>query len=360
MSSNLSNASGKVASGAIALAEPAHAEAQSVPATPSAFRQWLRLHARNLGLALTLVISVAVIGAMRPHFLSANNLLVVAMNMSFIGIAAIGTAYLVISGSVDLSIGSLFALVGVAASMLATVAPPYVAIPAGIALGGAVGLINGAMTWRIKISPLIITLGSMAILRGVVLLLTGGFAVRGVPKDFAALGQSRLAEIPTPIWLFALLCLAAHIVLTRTTTGLHIIARGGNRDACEAVGISVKRLTLGAFFANGLIVGLAGVLNASRFGTASPSFGIGLELDVITAVILGGVAFTGGEGSIPGVVLAVALLGVINSGIVALGINPDYAEIVKGAALIGAVSLDQFSHEAHARYRKMLAMRERA
>ena len=323
------------------------------------WRDALRPHVRNLGLAAALLIALGILGILRPQYLSRDNLIVVAMQMSFVGIAAIGTAYLIISGSIDLSIGSLFALVGVASAMLSRTIGPIPAMMAGVGLGAAVGWINGVLTWRIKLSPLIITLGSMSIIRGAVLLLTGGYSVRGVPKDFATLGQLRPLGVPAPIWLFLLLAAAAHVILSRTTVGRHTLALGGNPAACAAVGIRVRRVTLGVFLANGLIVGIAGVLAASRFGSASPAFGEGMELDVITAVILGGVAFTGGEGNIPGVILAVALLGVINSGIVALGINPEYAEVVKGAALIGAVSLDQFSHEARERFRKKLAMRER-
>ncbi|MCC6491556.1 MAG: ABC transporter permease [Pirellulales bacterium] len=302
---------------------------------------------------------LALLGALRPRYLSPENAIVVALQMSFIGITAIGTTFLIISGSIDLSIGSLFALVGVTAAVLARVIPPGAALAVGVILGGCVGWINGALAWRIKLSPLIITRGSMSIIRGIVLLATGGYSIRGVPEEFAHAGQARLWGVPSPILIFLLFALAAHIVLSRTTVGRHVLALGANQAACEAVGIRVRRLRLGVFFANGVIVGVAGALAASRFGSASPSFGVGMELDVITAVILGGVAFTGGEGSIPGVVLAVALLGVINSGLVALGIDADYAEVVKGAALIGAVSLDQFSHEARERFRKLLAMRER-
>ena len=345
-----------VNSAAEAAADLPAADASAQPAR----RDWRRCHARNMGLGLVLVLALAALGILRPQYLSKENLIVVAMQMSFVGIAAIGTATLIISGNIDLSIGSAFALIGVVASMLARSVHPAVAIAAGIGLGGAIGWTNGVLVWRIKLSPLIITLGSMAIVRGLVLLLTGGYAVRGVPREFATLGQARPFSIPSPILIFAAIAVLASVILSRTTIGQRILALGGNRAACEAVGLPVRRMTLGAFLANGLIVGLAGVLAASRFGSASPSFGEGLELDVITAVVLGGVAFTGGEGNILGVVLAVALLGVINSGIVALGVAPDYAEIVKGAALIGAVSLDQLSHEARERFRKMLAMRERS
>ena len=200
---------------------------------------------------------------------------------------------------------------------------------------------------------------SLAILRGAVLLLTGGYSVRGVPPRFGEIGQAHLLGLPLPVCALVGMAVLAHFVLSRTTLGRHLFAIGGNREACEAAGIPVRRLVLGSFLVNGAIVGLSGALAASRFGSASPSFGVALELDVITAVILGGVAFTGGEGNVLGVMLAVALLGVINSGIVSLGIDPHYAEVVKGATLIAAVTLDQLSHEARERFRRLAAMRDR-
>jgi ribose/xylose/arabinose/galactoside ABC-type transport system permease subunit len=265
----------------------------------------------------------------------------------------------VISGNIDLSIGSQFALTAVCSSLLARSMPPLLAVSGGIALGALVGFIHGALVWRIRLSPILITLGSLAILRGIVLLLTGGYSVRGVPPEFTWLGQERVLGVPMPVMVLAVLALLVHLILSWTTIGRHIYAIGGNREACHASGIPVRRFVLGTFACNGLIVGLAGVLAASRFGSASPSFGVAMELDVITAVILGGVAFTGGEGNILGVMLAVALLGVINSGIVSLGIDAHYAEVVKGAGLIVAVVLDQLSQEGRERYRRFLAMKER-
>jgi ribose/xylose/arabinose/galactoside ABC-type transport system permease subunit len=310
-------------------------------------------------LALALALALLVLALFSPKYMTFDNCVVVALQMSFIGIAALGTAHLVIGGNIDLSIGSLFALTAVGAALLAKVFPPWGAISGAIALGAVIGLLNGLLVWRVKLSPIIITLGSLAILRGAVLLITGGYSVRGVPLEFGAIGQMRWFGLPMPVCALLGLAALAHFILAHTTIGRHLFAIGGNRAACEAAGIRVRRLVLGSFLINGGIVGLSGALAASRFGSASPSFGIALELDVITAVILGGVAFTGGEGNVLGVMLAVALLGVINSGIVSLGIDPHYAEVIKGATLIAAVTLDQLSHEARERYRKLAAMRER-
>lgn len=308
---------------------------------------------------LALAGSLTILAIFSPKYMTFDNFVVVALQMSFIGIAAIGTTALVVSGNIDLSIGSLFALSAVCSSMLARSVPPAVAICAGILLGGLVGWIHGLLVWRIRLSPILVTLGGMAILRGVVLLLSGGYSVRGVPPEFTTLGQARPFNLPIPVLILFAMAIAAHLLFTCTTLGRHVFAIGGNREACHAAGIPVRRFVLGTFAMNGLIVGLAGVLAASRFGSASPEFGVAMELDVITAVILGGVAFAGGEGNILGVMLAVALLGVINSGIVSLGLDPHYAEVVKGLSLVLAVSLDQLSQEARVKYRRLLAMRER-
>jgi ribose/xylose/arabinose/galactoside ABC-type transport system permease subunit len=317
-----------------------------------------RGHARASGIGVALAIAIGILAVFSPRYLTLDNFMVVALQVSFIGLASVGTAGLIMSGNIDLSIGSLFALTSVCAALVAKIAPPFAAILAAIALGGLIGLGNGALVWRMKLSPIIITLGSMAILRGAVLLLTGGYAVRGVPKDFSGFGQAHCLGMPMPVCALLLMALASQFVLARTTIGRHLLAIGGNRAAAVAAGIPVRRLTLGMFLVNGCIVGFSGALAASRYGSASPAFGVGLELDAITAVILGGVAFTGGEGNIPGVMLAVALLGVINSGIVSLGIDPHWSEIFKGAVLIMAVCCDQLAQEARSRYRKRMAMKE--
>lgn len=315
---------------------------------------------RNLGLLIVLILGLVLISFFSPQYLSLDNALVVALQISFIGIASLGTASLIIGGNVDLSIGSQYALCAVSAAMLARELPVPLAWIAGIFLGASLGLINGLMVWRINISPIIITLGTLTIYRGIALRITNGFGVRGVPKSFTWLGQARFLDIPAPIWFLVVLAVMAQLILHYTTQGRHLFAFGGNRQAAEAAGINGRRLVLTSFALNGALVGVSAVLASSRFGTAAPTFGAGFELDVIAAVILGGVAFTGGEGSIIGVILAVILLGVINSGLISTGIDPHYAQVVKGAALVIAVTLDQLTQEQQERHRKKLAFQERS
>ena len=318
------------------------------------------LNGRSASLLGAIVVMVAYLSTQNSHYWTRLNVTNLLQQMTPVGIAALGTTLLIISGYVDLSIGSMFGLAGVVAAMLSRAVDPWLAIVFGVALTAVVGLTNGLLVWRIRISPIIVTLGSLTLLRAVVLLLTQGEAVADVPKSFGNLGQARPLDIPSSIYIMLVGAIITGVVLSKTTIGRYLYAIGGNREAAEMAGIPVRRLVLGAFMFNGAIVGLAGVLTASRFVAGDPSYGVMFELDVLTAVILGGVAFSGGEGSIAGALLGVAFITIVNSALVVLGINAYYGDIVKGGALIVAVALDQLVLEQRERHRRMVAMREEA
>jgi ribose/xylose/arabinose/galactoside ABC-type transport system permease subunit len=313
---------------------------------------------RNLALLIALGIGLAIITSKAPSFLSGSNLAVILLAIAPVGICAVGMAVLIIAGTVDLSIGSIYALTAVIAAMLARDMPVPVALIIGTLSGGILGGINGILVRRINISPLIVTLGSLTLLEGVVLVLTQGSGITGDPASFTVFGGSEPGGIPTPVIAFVVLAIMVGLVLHTTKTGRHIYAVGGNSNASEASGINVPKLIIGAFVVNGLIVGLAGTMGASQIGSADPNFGTTLVFDVITAVILGGVAFNGGEGTMLGVCLAVALIGVIDSGLITLQVDPYYTDVVKGGALILAVGLDQVTSEARERRRRQIAMEE--
>jgi ribose transport system permease protein len=338
--------------------KPEQAGASQTAASSAA--SLLRSQSRNLGLIVALVIAIAIISIPHPGYLSLSNFKVVGLSMAYTLIAALGTAFLMIGGSIDLSIGSNLTLAAVVAALLANHLGSVGAIIVGILVAGLVGSLNGLLVWRVKLSPLIITLGSLTAVEGVVLLLTGGYAVFNVPNSFSNLGTADVLGLPSALAIAIVLIPVAFVILSRTTFGQYTFAIGANRAASSATGLNVRRLVLVTFGVNGLIIGLVGALEASRFASADPTLGTGFELDVITAVILGGVAFTGGEGGIGGIVLAVMLLGVIQSGLVWLNVNPNWSDVVTGMVLIIAVSIDQLAHEQRERYQKMVAMRELA
>jgi ribose transport system permease protein len=313
---------------------------------------------RNAGLIAALVALGLLLAIQRPYFFSRDNFEVLATQMVTLGIASVGMALLIISGNVDLSIGSIFALAGTVAALFSFQVDPLLAFSLGIIVGGIFGFINGVLVWRIRISPLIITLGTLSLFLGLALVLTQGVGIPNLPRRYSYFGQNDFLGLPIPVWCLLVVVVVGHIVLSRTTIGRHIYAIGGNRQAAEIAGIRVRRMVIGLFLVNGALIGFSAALATSRFDAADVQFGNGLGLDAITAVILGGVAFTGGEGSIFGVMLAVVLLTVINASFVALGIDPYLDNVAKGGALLVAVGLDQLTHEQRERVRTILALRE--
>jgi ribose transport system permease protein len=318
----------------------------------------VRGQAQAVGVLILLAAVIIYTGLHNGLFWSLNDLKVQAENMSFIAIAGVGTTFLIITGNIDLSIGSVLGLTAVIAGMLSSVVPVPLAFVLAILLGGAVGAINGVIVWNVSSSPIIITLGGLTLIRGLVVLITKGQAVQGIPASFGNFGSASPLGIPVPVWAFLIVATLGFFFLTFTTTGRHIYAIGGNKEAARAAGIHVRRITIGVFIVSGLLVGLSAILQASLFGAPDDTYGVGFELQVITAVIVGGVSFAGGEGGVIRAMLGCALLQAVNGAVVFLGIFPAWANIITGAILIIAVSLDQIVHKQRERYQKAMAMRD--
>jgi inositol transport system permease protein len=200
----------------------------------------------------------------------------------------------------------------------------------------------------------------LTLLRGVVVVITGGSGVQPTTASFTTFGNATPLGLPMPVWIFFAAALLGFLFLTFTKTGRHVYAVGGNQEAARAAGIRVRRIVIGAFVFNGLLVGLTGVLQASLYGAPDSTYGTGFELQVITAVIVGGVSFAGGEGGIARAMLGCILLQVVAGAIVSFNINPNYADIITGAILIVAVSTDQIVHRQRERYQKAMAVRDLA
>lgn len=313
-----------------------------------------------VGVLLILVLLFLVTGLHNNLFWGTNNLKVLAENMSFVALVGVGTAILIITGNIDLSIGSLLGLTAVLSAIFAKSVPVPIAFILATLVGAGVGAINGIVVWNVSTSPLIITLGGLTLIRGIVDLITNGEAISGMPSSFTSFGNAEPLGIPMPVWIFVGAAVIGFIFLTYTKSGRHVYAIGGNKEASRAAGINVRRIVIGAFIFNGLLAGLAGVLQASLYGAPDNTFGNGFELQVITAVIVGGVSFAGGEGGIVRAMLGAALVQVVAGSIVSFGINPAWSEIITGAILVVAVSSDHIVHKQRARYQKAIAMREQA
>jgi ribose transport system permease protein len=310
------------------------------------------------GVALVLVALFVVTGIHNSLFWSIENLKVLAMSMSFVGIAGIGMAMLIITANVDLSVGSALGLTAVFSAMLAKVVPVPLAFPLAMLIGSGIGLLNGIVVWNVPTSPLIVTLGSMTLLQGVLFVVSGGAPVLNIPTSFTSFANEQPAGVPMPVWIFLATAVLGFAFLTFTKAGRHLYAVGGNRAASLAAGVKVRRVVIGVFAFNGLLVGLVGALEASLYGSPDQTYGTGFELQVITAVIVGGVSFMGGEGGIVRAMLGVALLTVVNGAIVSFGIDANYAYVANGSILILAVSIDTVVQRQRDRYQRTMGRRD--
>jgi len=301
---------------------------------------------RNLlhrfGLLLVILIVGLALSVSTDAFLSVANLTNVARQVSINGILAVGVTFVLLTAGVDLSLGSVVALSGVACATFAHPGEYSVFVPLAIGLltGAACGLLNGVLVTRGGVAPFIVTLGMMTIARGLALILSGGRPVANMSNELTALAGD-IWGVPIPVLCFAGVAITAWFFLKNFRLGRHIYAVGGNENAARAAGVPVERVKLFAYGLCGLLTGLAGVVLAARITTGQPNAGQAYELDAIAAVVIGGTSLSGGVGTITGTLLGVLLIGVINNGLDLMGVSSYYQAVIKGVIIVGAVWLDR-------------------
>lgn len=292
----------------------------------------------------SLVALCVVIAAVEPKFLSAGNLAGVARQTAVITIIAMGMTAVLVSGGIDLSVGSEMALAGVAGALLmAAGAPPSVGVLGALAAGAACGLANGVAVAALRIPPFIVTLGAMGIYRGVALLATDGKAVVGLPQSFGWLAEGELfGLVPVPLLFVVAVALLTHFLLAGTRAGRYCYAVGSNVEAARYAGVRVSRYQIAFYVFLGALAGLAGAIESARLVTGQPTAGEGYELRVIAAVVIGGGSLSGGQGSVVGTVIGALIMGVLSNGANLLGISSFTQQIVIGAVIVLAVTFDEF------------------
>jgi ribose/xylose/arabinose/galactoside ABC-type transport system permease subunit/ABC-type multidrug transport system ATPase subunit len=296
----------------------------------------------RLGLAALAVALVALFSLLDGGYFSTANGLTIALNMSAIAIVVIGSAALLISGNVDLSIGGMYALLTVSVGQVAsTTGSTALALLAGPILGALLGAANGVLVRTMRISPLIVTVGTMTVFAGFAYVVSGGVPVFGFPADFVAFGRWGIGDLTTPIIVAAVVFLIGSFLLVRTRAGLRVYAIGGDERAAGLNGVPVRKIVIGLYALNGCLVGVAAVLVAARLGSVSPTFGADFEFDVLTAAILGGVAFAGGSGRPLGIFIGVAVIGILNAGLIFQGLPDYWQQVAKGTVLLLALGADQ-------------------
>ncbi len=300
------------------------------------------LAAREAGLAGVLLLLVVFLAWRSPYFLTTGNLIVVGRQASLSLLIAVGMTFVILAGGIDLSVGSTVALVSILTGefMVNLSLNPVLAAVLALVCGVGVGLVNGALVAMTAIPPFVVTLGMLAVARGLALGITQGQSISGLPPNFLILGQGSLAGVPIPVWIAADVAVVAHLVLSRTRFGRNVFFIGSNEQAAVLSGIRVRRTKIAIFAIAAGLAALEAVIETARLSVGQPSAGNGYELVAIGAVVIGGASLFGGEGSILGTVLGTLLLALIQNGLILLGISAYWQQVFSGTIIVAAVALN--------------------
>jgi ribose transport system permease protein len=289
-----------------------------------------------------LLIMMLVFSLNSKYFFTSNNLLTIALQTSMIAIIALGQTFVLITAGIDLSIGSNMAIAGVISAMAVKSGMPLgVALMLGLLAGVLVGLINGGLIAYGDLPPFVVTLGSMSVVKGVALLITGGIPVTGLIKSFNIIGNSKLMGIPIPVIIMVALTLIFGFILSQTKLGTQIFAVGSNLESAKYSGINTKRTIVIVYVFSGFLAAVAGIIMASRIASGQPTAGTGYELYAVASSVIGGVSLAGGEGLLTGTLIGALTIGVLRNGLNLLGVSAFIQEIMIGTVIIVAVFADR-------------------
>ncbi len=296
------------------------------------------------GIILALVALCVFFGVMSPVFFSAENVLNILRQVAVVGIVAVGMTFVILTGGIDLSVGSIIGIASVVtAQLMLRGTSAHWAVLATLVICALLGLLNGLVVNWLFIPPLVATLGTMTAIRGIAFIISGGLPVFGFSNALSFLGQGYLWFVPVPVIVMAATFVLGWVLLDSTRFGRHVYGVGGNEEATRLSGVSVAITKSLVYTISGFLSGLAGIVLLSRINSGQPKAGQGYEMDVITAVVIGGVSISGGEGNIVLVVAGVLIMGVLSNGMILMNIN-EYAQwVVKGLVLVAAVGFDRVS-----------------
>ncbi len=297
--------------------------------------------AQRNGLFFALILLCVVFTVLNDRFLTRSNLTVILLQVAVTGIIAIPGAMLVLTGHVDLAVGSIMVMTSIIfGELMAKNAPLTVAVAGALAIAVLWGAVTGFSVSYIGMSPIIVTLGGLAGARGVAQLISEGQTEYGFGDTFADLGNGRILDTPFPVWLLVAAVAVGGIVWHGTRVGRHMTAVGSDSTSAESLGVGVRRIPFVLYVVSALAAGVGGLVVTSQLDGSSLSIGRGVELEVLTAILLGGVSFTGGRGSLYGVVFGLLFIGALSNGLILVHVSPFWKEIVIGAALFVAAGID--------------------
>jgi ribose transport system permease protein len=296
---------------------------------------------RQLGTFAGLLTLCVILWAATPHFLTVSNLLNVLEQTALNAVVAVGMTFVIISGGIDLSVGSVLALAGICLALaLEAGVPAPVAIAIALSVGTACGLVNGLLITLGRLPPFIATLGMMSVARGVALMLAEGRPISGFSEGFRAIATERILAIPAPVLITIVIYAVAHFVLTRTVFGRTTYAIGGNEEAARLSGVQVRFHKTAVYGVAGLASAGAAVVLTARLNSAQPTAGTMYELDAIAATVIGGSSLLGGEGTVSGTLTGALIMGVLRNGLNLLNVSSFLQQVVIGVVIIGAVLVD--------------------
>ncbi|WP_229217260.1 ABC transporter permease [Dyadobacter luteus] len=300
------------------------------------------------GIYLAFLIICLVLAFSTPRFFTVSNLLTIGNQVSINALLAFGVTFVIITGGIDLSLGSMVAVTGVVAATFAhpDTYPVIVPIVIGLGAGLGIGAFNGFVVTKSKVPPFIVTLGTMTIGRGLALILSKGRPVSNLSDSFNFIGGGNVLGIPFPIIILIVAFIVCSILLNKTILGRYMYAVGGNEPAARASGIRVNNVKMWVYTICGILSAMGGILLTSRITTGQPNAGAGFELDAIAAAIIGGTSTSGGTGTMTGTLIGALLIGVISNSLDLLNVTSYYQQVVMGVIIIGAVVLDSMGKKS--------------
>jgi ribose/xylose/arabinose/galactoside ABC-type transport system permease subunit len=298
------------------------------------------------GILIAFILVIILMSIASPAFMTWINIRNVIRQSSIIGVMAVGVTFVILTGGIDLSVGSILSVAGMfAAGTLQGTGSTTLAIIVGLAVGVGCGLFNGILVTMGKITPFVVTLGMMSIARGITLIYSNGYPISGFEPAFRFIGGGSILGMPFPIIVFLLSVVTAWFVLRYTRLGRYTYAIGGNEETVTLSGINVKFYKTMVYVISGATAGISSLILTSRLNSASPTAGLTYELDVIASVVIGGTSLNGGRGSVWGTLIGALLIAIINNGMNLLGISPYFQQLVKGIIIISAVLIDRLREQ---------------
>jgi ribose transport system permease protein len=326
--------------------QPTRTDGQTPPTSGvvGALRRAARVGGNSTGLFVVFILLCAFFTINSPYFLTYENALAVGDQIATLGVIAAGATLVIISGGIDLSVGSVVALAAtvMGVSFQNHDVPLPIAIGIGLFAGVIVGLINGLLVTRFRIAAFIATLATMSAARGIANMMTNGVQISNYPLWFDELATARYFGISACTAALIVVFIAAGVYLSRRPGGRQIYAVGGNETVARLAGINVNRVKLKVYVVTGFLAGLGGIILASRLDSATPSMGMGIELQVIAAVVIGGASLSGGVGTMGGTVLGVLIIGILSNGLNIMGVSQFAQQVIIGIVIVGAVMIDSF------------------